>query len=68
MGHPSAEKLVWLTEKGHQRLRDETSVLDPDMVAPAMHALDPADRSALIDGLAAVIAAAQTTLAKGNPS
>ncbi len=51
--------LVWLTEAGMDRLRDDSDVLDRTLVAEAMDHLDDTTRRALIDGLQALIAAAR---------
>lgn len=51
--------LVWLTEAGLTRLRDDADVLDRTLVARAMGQLDDTTRRGLIDGLNALIAAAR---------
>lgn len=51
--------LVWLTDAGLARLRDDSDVLDRDLVARAMAQLDDDTRRGLIGGLNALIAAAQ---------
>ena len=51
--------LVWLTEAGLTRLRDDADVLDRTLVACAMEQLDDTTRRGLIDGLNALIAAAR---------
>lgn len=49
--------LVWLTEAGLARLRDDADVLDRRLVAEAMEDLDEATRRGLIDGLDALLRA-----------
>ncbi len=51
--------LVWLTDAGMDRLRDDSDVLDRTLVADAMDRLDDTTRRALIEGLQALIAAAR---------
>jgi DNA-binding MarR family transcriptional regulator len=51
--------LVWLTDAGRTRLRDDADVLDRQLVARAMSHLDDTTRRGLIDGLEALIAAAR---------
>ncbi|MGC3954577.1 MAG: MarR family winged helix-turn-helix transcriptional regulator [Propionicimonas sp.] len=51
--------LVWLTEAGLARLRDDSDVLDRALVARAMAHLDDTTRRGLIDGLNALIDAAR---------
>ncbi len=51
--------LVWLTEAGMNRLREDADVLDRALVAQAMADLDDTTRRGLIDGLRALIAAAR---------
>lgn len=51
--------LVWLTDAGLSRLRDDADVLDRGLVARAMEQLDDTTRRGLIDGLHALIAAAR---------
>lgn len=51
--------LVWLTDAGRTRLRDDADVLDRALVGRAMDRLDDTTRRGLIDGLTALIAAAR---------
>lgn len=51
--------LVWLTDAGLARLRNDSDVLDRQLVAHAMEQLDDTTRRGLLDGLAALIAAAR---------
>ena len=51
--------LVWLTDAGRTRLRDDADVLDRSLVEPAMNQLDETTRRGLIEGLTALIAAAR---------
>ncbi len=51
--------LVWLTDAGQTRLRDDADVLDRALVGRAMDRLDDTTRRGLIDGLTALIAAAR---------
>ena len=51
--------LVWLTDAGMDRLRDDSDVLDRTLVADAMDRLDDTTRRAVIEGLQALIAAAR---------
>ena len=51
--------LLWLTDAGMDRLRDDSDVLDRTLVADAMDRLDDTTRRALIEGLQALIAAAR---------
>lgn len=50
--------LVWLTEKGFERLRADADVLDRRLVAEAMDQLDETTQRGLIAGLTALVAAA----------
>ena len=47
--------LVWLTPAGHETLRRDRDVLDPDLLAAAMTRLPPGQARALLAGLAALI-------------
>jgi DNA-binding MarR family transcriptional regulator len=47
--------LVWLTPAGHETLRRDRDVLDPDLLATAMGRLPPAQAEDLINGLQALI-------------
>lgn len=49
--------LVWLTEAGVARLREDADVLDRSRVADAMKHLDEPTRRGLIDGLKALVEA-----------
>ncbi len=51
--------LVWLTDAGLARLRQDSDVLDRALVAEAMDRLDTTTRRGLIDGLHALVAAAR---------
>lgn len=51
--------LVWLTDAGLTRLRDDSDVLDRELVTTAMHHLDADTRRGLVDGLTALITATQ---------
>ena len=51
--------LVWLTDAGRTRLRDDADVLDRALVRQAMDQLDDTTRRGLIDGLTALIDAAR---------
>lgn len=51
--------LVWLTDAGLTRLRDDSDVLDRDLVTTAMRHLDVDTRRGLLDGLTALITASQ---------
>ena len=51
--------LVWLTDAGLTRLRDDSDVLDRVLVEQAMRTLDDTTRRGLLDGLAALTAAAR---------
>src|SRR5688500_6080538 len=50
--------LVWLTEAGQAFLAKEQRVLDDERLALAMARLPPATRRGLLDGMAALVAAA----------
>ena len=47
--------LIWLTEKGHETLRQARSVLSVDLVAKAFENLPPDDRATLIGGIRALL-------------
>lgn len=49
--------LVWLTRAGLERLRADADVLDRELVAQAMDALDEDTKRGLLDGLDALLAA-----------
>jgi len=51
--------LVWLTDTGLARLRDDSDVLDRTLVEQAMQRLDDTTRRGLVEGLSALVAAAQ---------
>ena len=51
--------LVWLTDAGRTRLRDDADVLDRSLVERAMERLDDNTRRGLIEGLTALIAASR---------
>ena len=51
--------LVWLTDAGRTRLRDDADVLDRALVGRAMDQLDETTRRGLIDGLHTLVAAAR---------
>ncbi len=50
--------LVWLTPSGIELLEREREVLSPELTRAAMAKMKPAQRRALIEGMAALIAAA----------
>jgi DNA-binding MarR family transcriptional regulator len=50
--------LVWLTDEAHEVLAKRRQVLDPARVARAMRALGEAERSALVQGMRALVHAA----------
>ena len=52
--------LIWLTEAGVVRLREDADVLDRRRVADAMNSLDEPTRRGLIDGLKALVEATST--------
>lgn len=54
--------LVWLTDAGLARLRDDSDVLDRMLVAAAMERLDDVTRRGLLDGLTALITSTQGSL------
>ena len=54
--------LVWLTRAGLERLRADADVLDRQLVADAMGALDDDTRRGLLDGLEALLAASTARL------
>lgn len=58
---------VWLTPLGRARLLDALEVLDTALVSRAAARLDPARRSALLDGLEELIAAFSTAH-EGDPT
>ena len=49
--------LVWLTPQGFEHLERDREVLASQLLARAFAAMAPADRTALLDGLAALLAA-----------
>jgi DNA-binding MarR family transcriptional regulator len=51
--------LVWLTDEGRELLIQRSQVLDPARVARAMRALGDAERTALIEGMRALVHAAE---------
>lgn len=53
--------LVWLTDEGQALLARERRVLDEDRLAAALVRLAPAQREGLLQGMAALSAAAPTT-------
>ena len=52
--------LVWLTDAGHERLARESSVLDAQRLSAALGTLPTPARVALLNGLAALVAASAT--------
>jgi len=50
--------LVWLTPAGHETLRRDRDVLDPDLLGAAMARLPPAQAEELIAGLQTLLAQA----------
>jgi DNA-binding MarR family transcriptional regulator len=50
--------LVWLTPAGHEAIRRDAEVLGVDMLAEAIATMSGADRTALLTGAAALLAAA----------
>jgi DNA-binding MarR family transcriptional regulator len=53
--------LVWLTDAGFETLRRDREVVSRDLIENAMAGIDPAQRSALLDGLRALTSAALLT-------
>ena len=51
--------LVWLTDEAHEVLATRRQVLDPARVARAMRALGEGERSALVEGMRALVHAAE---------
>jgi DNA-binding MarR family transcriptional regulator len=51
--------LVWLTDEAHETLARRAQVLDPGRVASAMRELPVAQRDALVEGLRALVRAAE---------
>jgi DNA-binding MarR family transcriptional regulator len=51
---------VWLTADGQARVRAHPQVLGPDDLTTAIAAMRPADRTALVRGLRALLAASET--------
>ena len=49
--------LVWLTASGRDRLERDARVLDPGLVSTALHSLTTSQRTGLVQGLAALVAA-----------
>jgi DNA-binding MarR family transcriptional regulator len=56
--------LVWLTEEAREVLRRRGEVLDPVRVGRAMRALPPERRASLIEGLRALVRAAERDQSK----
>jgi DNA-binding MarR family transcriptional regulator len=52
---------VWLTPAGQARVRAHPEVLGPDALTTAIEAMRPADRTALVRGLRALLAASGET-------
>jgi DNA-binding MarR family transcriptional regulator len=50
--------LVWLTAAGFDELERDRQVLSPELVLAAMQRMKPAARRALLDGMRALVAAA----------
>jgi DNA-binding MarR family transcriptional regulator len=50
--------LVWLTPAGHEAIRRDAEVLGVDVLAEAIASMSDADRTALLTGAAALLAAA----------
>jgi DNA-binding MarR family transcriptional regulator len=51
--------LVWLTDQAHEVLSRRSQVLDPQLVAAAMKKLRADERSRLVDGMRALVRAAE---------
>jgi DNA-binding MarR family transcriptional regulator len=51
--------LVWLTDAAHEAMRRDRDVLDPARLARAMSALSDAERRGLLDGMRALVRAAE---------
>ena len=49
--------LVWLTASGRDRPERDARVLDPGLVSTALHSLTTSQRTGLVQGLAALVAA-----------
>jgi DNA-binding MarR family transcriptional regulator len=50
--------LVWLTTAGHELLARDRQVLSPELARAAVRRMTPAARRALVDGMRALVAAA----------
>jgi len=51
--------LVWITEAGHDSLRRSRQVLDVNLLAQSIERMRPRDRRCLLDGLRALVTAAE---------
>lgn len=58
---------VWLTDAGRARLEREQEVLERSLVEKALARMTPRDRTALIEGTTALVAAAETLEKKRRP-
>lgn len=58
--------LVWLSDAGLARIRDDSDVLDRARVAHAMDQLNDATRRRLVEGLAALIASTRVVSTQGK--